>query len=172
MAQRMLDSGNWRLGPNGELIRVSAEEANQAAFQQSREAAGGVAGAWWSGVFTGGSPRKVVLGGAMYAGLGGIGYFAANAVGQSIVSLRQMQIGGEEAKKASQEGPSLGKVLEAMPTWFPIRKISAEEIEERTREMERQADEEAAKARQRWAAENPEMAAEVQAEIQRSDNAP
>jgi hypothetical protein len=134
--------------------------------------AGGVAGAWWSGVFTGGSPRKVVLGGAMYAGLGGIGYFAANAVGQSIVSLRQMQIGGEEAKKASQEGPSLGKVLEAMPTWFPIRKISAEEIEERTREMERQADEEAAKARQRWAAENPEMAAEVQAEIQRSDNAP
>ena len=38
VAQRMLDSGNWRLGPNGELIRVSAEEANQAAFQQSREA--------------------------------------------------------------------------------------------------------------------------------------
>jgi hypothetical protein len=83
-----------------------------------------------------------------------------------------MQIGGEAAKQASQEGPSLGKVLEAMPAWFPIRKISAKEIEERTRELERQADEEASKARQRWAAENPEMAAEVQAEIQRGDNAP
>ena len=35
----MIDSGNWRLGPNGELIRVSAEEANQAALQQSREEA-------------------------------------------------------------------------------------------------------------------------------------
>ena len=58
-----------------------------------------------------------------------------------------------------------------MPAWFPIRKISAEEIEERTREMERQADEEAAKARQRWAADNPELAAEVQAEVERRDNA-
>ena len=37
--QRMLDSGNFKLGPNGELLRVSAEEANQAALQQSREAA-------------------------------------------------------------------------------------------------------------------------------------
>ena len=133
--------------------------------------AGGLAGAWWSGVFTGGSPRKIVLGGCMYAGLGGIGYFAADAVGKSIVQVRQLQIGGEAAKQASQEGPSLGKVLEAMPTWFPIRKISAEEIEERTREMERQADEEAAKARRRWAADNPELAAEVQAEVERRDNA-
>jgi hypothetical protein len=107
----------------------------------------------------------------MYAGLGGIGYFAAGAVGKSIVQVRQLQIGGEAAKQASQEGPSLGKVLEAMPAWFPIRKISAEEIEERTREMERQADEEAAKARQRWAADNPELAAEVQAEVERRDNA-
>ena len=133
--------------------------------------AGGVAGAWWSGVFSGGAPRKVVLGGLMYSGLGGMGYYAADAIGKSIVRVRQMQIGGEAAKKASQEGPSLGKVLEAMPSWFPIRKISAEEIEERQREMERQADEEAAKARQRWAAANPEMAAEVQAEIDSGDNA-
>lgn len=29
----------WKIGPNGELLRVSAEEANQAALQQSREAA-------------------------------------------------------------------------------------------------------------------------------------
>ena len=116
-------------------------------------------------------PRKVVLGGLMYSGLGGMGYYAADAIGKSIVRVRQMQIGGEAAKKASQEGPSLGKVLEAMPSWFPIRKISAEEIEERQREMERQADEEAAKARQRWAAANPEVAAEVQAEIDSGDNA-
>lgn len=134
-------------------------------------AAGGFAGACWSGIFSGGSPRKIALGGLMYAGLGGVGYYAADAVGQSILQVRQMQIGGQAAKKASQEGPSLGKVLEAMPTWFPIRKISAEEIEERTREMERQADDEAAKARQRWAADNPEMAAQVEAEVQREDNA-
>ena len=37
--QRMLDSGNFKLGPSGELLRVSAEEANQAALQQSRVAA-------------------------------------------------------------------------------------------------------------------------------------
>lgn len=37
--QRMLDSGNFKLGPNGELLRVSAEEANQAALQKSREEA-------------------------------------------------------------------------------------------------------------------------------------
>lgn len=36
---RMLASGNWKEGPNGELLRVSAEEANQAALQQSRQAA-------------------------------------------------------------------------------------------------------------------------------------
>ncbi len=37
--KRMLDSGNWKLGPNGELIRVGAQEANQAALQKSKEAA-------------------------------------------------------------------------------------------------------------------------------------
>jgi hypothetical protein len=129
--------------------------------------AGGVAGAWWSGVFSGGSPRKTVLGGLLYAGLGGVGYYAADAAGRSILLLRQKQAGGEAAKKASEEGPSLGKVLESMPTWFPIRKISAEEIEERKREMELKAEEEAEEARRRWAAANPEMAAEVQAEVQR-----
>lgn len=36
---RMLASGNWKEGPNGELLRVSAEEANQAALLQSRQAA-------------------------------------------------------------------------------------------------------------------------------------
>ena len=37
--QRMLASGNFKLGPSGELLRVSAEEANRAALQRSREAA-------------------------------------------------------------------------------------------------------------------------------------
>jgi hypothetical protein len=39
VVERMLASGNWKLGSNGELLRVSAEEANQAALQQSRVAA-------------------------------------------------------------------------------------------------------------------------------------
>lgn len=39
VVKRMLASGNWKLGPNGELLRVSAEEANQADLQRSREAA-------------------------------------------------------------------------------------------------------------------------------------
>lgn len=39
VVKRMLASGNWKLGPNGELLRVSAKEANQAALQRSREAA-------------------------------------------------------------------------------------------------------------------------------------
>jgi hypothetical protein len=36
VVKRMLASGNWKLGPNGELLRVSAEEANQAAYEASR----------------------------------------------------------------------------------------------------------------------------------------
>jgi hypothetical protein len=39
VVKRMLASGNWKLGPTGELLRVSAEEANQADLQRSREAA-------------------------------------------------------------------------------------------------------------------------------------
>jgi hypothetical protein len=35
VVKRMLASGNWKLGPNGELLRVSAEEANQAAYEAS-----------------------------------------------------------------------------------------------------------------------------------------
>ena len=39
LIKSMLASGNWKLGPNGELLRVSSEEANQADLQRSREAA-------------------------------------------------------------------------------------------------------------------------------------
>ena len=127
--------------------------------------AGGVAGAWWGGVFSGGSPRKTVLGGLMYAGLGGVGYYAADALGMSILRVRQMQAGGEAAKEAAAEGPSLGSVLEAMPRWFPVRKISAAEMEERKRELEEIAEAEAEQARQRWATDNPELAAEAVSEL-------
>lgn len=36
---RMLASGNWKEGPNGELIRLTDDEINQAALQESREKA-------------------------------------------------------------------------------------------------------------------------------------
>lgn len=127
--------------------------------------AGGAAGAWWSGVFSGGSPRKAVIGGLMYAGLSGVGYYAADALGASILRVRQMQAGGEAAKEAAAAGPSLGSVLEAMPRWFPVRKISQAEMEERKRELEEMADAEAEQARQRWAKENPELAAEAVQEL-------
>ena len=39
VVNRMLASGMFKLGPSGELLRVSAEEADQAAFQRSRIAA-------------------------------------------------------------------------------------------------------------------------------------
>ena len=67
-------------------------------------------------------------GGPMYAALGGVGYFAADVLGLSILRVRRMQAGGEEAKQAAAEGPSLSSVLEALPPWFPIRKIGAEEL--------------------------------------------
>ena len=119
--------------------------------------AGGCAGGWWAGVHSAGSPRKMVLGGVMYAALGGVGYFAADALGLSILRLRRMQAGGEEAKQAAAEGPSLSSVLEALPPWFPIRKIGAEELAQKQREMEERAEAEAAEARQRWAKDIPEL---------------
>ena len=46
---------------------------------------------------------------------------------------------------------------EALPPWFPIRKIGAEELAQKQREMEERAEAEAAEARQRWAKDNPEL---------------
>jgi hypothetical protein len=40
-AQRLVDSGAWKLGPNGELLRMSPEEMNQASYQRSQSQAMG-----------------------------------------------------------------------------------------------------------------------------------
>eukprot|EP01049_Picozoa_sp_SAG25_P005003 SAG25_NODE_330_length_9688_cov_5.158202_3_plen_96_part_00 len=92
-------------------------------------------------MFSGGSPRKAMLGGAVYAVLGGLGCMAGDALGGSIMGMPSGQ---------SSNDHSVGTSLEGLPSWFPVRKLSAEEAEEKHRQLQYEAEQEAAKSRQRW----------------------
>ena len=107
-------------------------------------------------IFSGGSPRKALVGGGVYAILGGLGYLVADSVGENIVVMRRRQ----QEKERGDEAPRKRDLLEGLPEWFPVRKLSAEEAEKRRRELKAEAEDEARASRERWAAQQEAAAKE------------
>ena len=105
-------------------------------------------------IFSGGSLRKAAIGSAMYAVLGGVGYVVADAVGENIVVMRKRQ----RETQGSAAAPPRRDLLDGLPEWFPVRKLSTEEATQRRRDAEAEAEAEARASRERWTKQHTEHA--------------
>ena len=78
----------------------------------------------------------------MYSVVGGAAYMAADALGKSIEETRQAH--------HNTPGRSAPGMLDSLPEWFPVRKLSAAEAEEKQRILREKEEREAEESRRRW----------------------
>jgi hypothetical protein len=70
----------------------------------------------------------------------------ADMLGAQIMRVREQQ----QQLKAGVEAPVSRSLLEQVPEWFPVRKLSPEESEQRRERMAAEAEAAATASRERW----------------------